>query len=72
MVGSAAVAALPAGLRAEKMPLDAVTVGDLKSFAKIAGLTFSETEYAEILKSIKEQQDGYQSLRKQNLRVRRV
>jgi Asp-tRNA(Asn)/Glu-tRNA(Gln) amidotransferase A subunit family amidase len=72
MVGSAAVAALPAGLRAEKMPLDAVTVGDLKSFAKIAGLTFSETEYAEILKSIKEQQDGYQSLRKQNLQNSQV
>jgi Asp-tRNA(Asn)/Glu-tRNA(Gln) amidotransferase A subunit family amidase len=72
MVGSAAVAALPAGLRAEKMPLDAVTVGDLKSFAKIAGLTFSETEYAEIIKSIKEQQDGYQSLRKQNLQNSQV
>lgn len=43
---------------------EAVTIEDLKSFAKIAGLTFSEADYKEILQSIRANPAKYTSLRK--------
>lgn len=65
LVITAAAAAVPAS--AQTVPAADVTIADLKSFAKLAGLTFTDAEYAEILKSVRTQPTEIANLRKTEL-----
>lgn len=67
VVVAAVAAAVPSALAEEKVAqaTAAITVDDLKSFAKVAGLSFTDAEYTEILASAKNYPAQFANLRKQ-------
>src|SRR5512140_2435498 len=58
--GRAARTVLPQG----SAPAPRIMLDDLKSFAKVAGLSFTDAEYVKVLEGIDENLGQYEALRK--------
>ncbi len=67
MLVAAAATAFPAGLRQAPLttPVEDITLDDLKSMEKIAGISFSDAERKRVLTAVREARFGFNTIRQQ-------